>query len=246
MRVLPNVYSCFVCLNVCRFFIRETCTLLNQPPTSTVCWTNKRASKEKTESQISKLPVFGYTSFSLSVSSFVCVYVYVAALNDVEYNLRKCPADAEVWLHHKIHSSKISFDDRIHNVSTSDFLFSLFFLCRFYHSYTHLCVRYDYEIVNGWTKEEAKTKIKRNPMNMSSKVKRKNLEPTTEKKEKEKLWIIKNSVKSPIELTLTANAKKSWRKLNGKYIVTSDGKNLRVGWTFCCCFFVVGKGKVCI
>lgn len=126
------------------------------------------------------------------------------------------------------------------------FSFLSFFLCRFYHSYTHLCVWYDYEIVNGWTKEEAKTKIKRNPMNMSSKVKRKNLEPTTEKKEKEKLWIIKNSVKSPIELTLTANAKKSWRKLNGKYIVTSDGKNLRVGWTFCCCFFVVGKGKVCI
>lgn len=66
-----------------------------------------------------------------------------------------------------------------------------------------VCAWYDYEIVNGYQMEKQKRR-KWNPMNVSSKVNQKRLEM----KEKEKLCIIKNSVKNPIELTLTASVKR--------------------------------------
>lgn len=110
----------------------------------------------------------------------------------------------------------------------SDFLlhFAVFF---FLHSFTFLLIPLDNALslhvlycmcvvrlrnckcLDRRSKKKTK-RIKGNPMNMSSKVNRQNHEPATEKKREEKLWIIKNSVKSPIELTLTATAKKSWRK----------------------------------
>lgn len=214
MRVLPNVYSCFVCLNVCCFFIRETYTLLNQPPTSTVGWTNERTSKKRRTRYRNYLYSDTRRFFFLCLClclQFRCICICCCferrwiQSTKMPGGRRGLVAPQNTFLENIIRRSN---SQRKYTRFSSFSHFSAPFFTTRTPQYTHIWV---VRLRNcKWFDQRSKNENKKKSNEYV--IKGETKESWTNE-EKEKLWIIKNSVKSPIEFDFDRKRKEKLKKV---------------------------------